>query len=305
MFFRKSEKKASSNFFWGEKKRKTRKIGEVKGKIFDYATPDPITISYTATIIDASKKMKKSGYRRIPVVEGAQKYLKGIVAAMDILRLLARCSSPENWDKNVLKTLNSPIASIMTPRTELIVASVDIEPREAIEKMISGNVGALPIVDREDRIVGIVTERDFVVSLSEDDRGLKVLDLMSRNVVSVNYNGTVGDVIKTMCDSGYRRLVVLDDDMNYRGMVTSSSIIGLISSGRIFRYIRNNKFSDILNLPLTNIIDLGVPTVTSEMNIRDVAFLIDLKGFGGFPVLFGTKVKGIITERDLLKAFYR
>src|SRR5204863_9213465 len=90
--------------------------------------------------------------RHVPV-EDSQHKLVGLVTHRTILRLLARNPEAFTHGKSV------PVGQIM--ERNLITASPSMSTLEAINLMRLHKVGCLPVVEN-DRLVGIVTERDFM-----------------------------------------------------------------------------------------------------------------------------------------------
>ena len=56
------------------------------------------------------------------------------------------------------------VRDIMTDRPQ--VARVDAPLREAAQEMVRSRIGALPVVDAEDRLLGLLTEREIIPSCS-------------------------------------------------------------------------------------------------------------------------------------------
>ncbi len=89
-------------------------------------------------------------------------------------------------------------------------------------KMMRCNVGGLPVVD-DTKLVGIITHRDILLAGGEA-LGLKVEDLMSKDLKVVEPNTPLMEITKIMADEGYQRIPVVYDG-NLIGLVTQSSLI--------------------------------------------------------------------------------
>lgn len=89
-------------------------------------------------------------------------------------------------------------------------------------KMMRCNVGGLPVVD-DRRLVGIITHRDVLLAGGEA-LGLKVNDLMTKDLYVANRDTPILEITKVMADKGYQRIPVVEDG-NLVGLITQSSLI--------------------------------------------------------------------------------
>ncbi len=83
----------------------------------------------------------------------------------------------------------------------------------AAKVMDDRGVGAAVVIDNE-KVVGIVTERDILKAIAGDrDLGeTKVLDVMTRDVVSGAPGWDILKAVKTMSEGGFRHLLVMEMD---------------------------------------------------------------------------------------------
>ena len=117
---------------------------------------------------------------------------------------------------------------------EVFVIPQDETIIHACELMEKNRIGALIVVDQktatekdDHHVVGIVTERDIVKTISHhqlDLEGKTVKEIMSKNVVSASPENTTNEAIKLMVENQIRHLAILDEDR----------LIGVISMRDIF-----------------------------------------------------------------------
>ena len=93
-------------------------------------------------------------------------------------------------------------------------------------KMMRCNVGGLPVVD-EKRLMGIITHRDILLAGGEA-LGLKVTDLMSKELYVADPETPIKEIAKVMADKGYQRIPVVENG-NLVGLITQSSLIRAIA----------------------------------------------------------------------------
>ncbi len=84
---------------------------------------------------------------------------------------------------------------------------------EAIEMMSNHHVGALPVMI-DDKLVGIVSERDYarkVILKDKSSKTTRVSEIMTRDVVTVTDHDRISDCVDLMIDHHFRHLVVVDE----------------------------------------------------------------------------------------------
>jgi len=104
------------------------------------------------------------------------------------------------------------------------VIDADRTVREACIMMDRLGVGSL-LVEKGGKLIGIVTERDFVVRVLAtglDHSKTKVGEVMSYPVIAVSPDSPIEEAVALMLSHGFRRLPVVDLDGKLLGMVTLS-----------------------------------------------------------------------------------
>lgn len=128
----------------------------------DVMIPNPVTIGSNHSIGTALAKMRRGGFRRLPVVEHGK--LIGIITDRD-LRLAM--NSPfvlrEGWYDSYLME-HIEVRSCMT--SKVVTATADDDLIDIIELMEEHKIGGLPIVEGA-RLVGIITETNLMNCLIE------------------------------------------------------------------------------------------------------------------------------------------
>ncbi|MDP3065225.1 MAG: CBS domain-containing protein [Methanobacteriaceae archaeon] len=105
---------------------------------------------------------------------------------------------------------------------EVYVSSPNDLVAAAKLKMMRCNVGGLPVVD-EKKLVGIITHRDILLAGGQA-LGLKVEDLMSKDLKVAEIETPIMKITRIMADEGYQRIPVVDEG-NLIGLITQSSLI--------------------------------------------------------------------------------
>ena len=116
------------------------------------------------------------------------------------------------------------VRELMTEEVATVTLATTLN--EVASKMKQEDTGAIPVLD-EDRLVGIVTDRDIVIRCiaeGKDPGSARVNEVMTKSVRKVNEDATVKEVLTMMSSSEIRRVPVVND---------RDEIVGIVSIGDI------------------------------------------------------------------------
>jgi len=126
---------------------------------------------------------------------------------------------------------------IMTGGAESIGANETLE--QAARKMKDLDVGSLPICGEDNRLKGMLTDRDIVVRCVADGRdpkNTKAGDLAQGKPVTIGADDTVEEAIRTMQQHQVRRLPVID----------GHDMIGMLSQADIARNYPEDRVGELV-----------------------------------------------------------
>jgi CBS domain-containing protein len=98
---------------------------------------------------------------------------------------------------------------------------------QVAKMMVENNCGEIPIVDRANHPIGVVTDRDIVCRVVAEGRnptGQTADSCMTRPVVTVPSDEPLDEVISTMEDHQIRRVPVVDADGCCTGIIAQADI---------------------------------------------------------------------------------
>jgi CBS domain-containing protein len=113
------------------------------------------------------------------------------------------------------------IKDIMTANPECIRPDATIQ--EAACRMRDLDVGSLPVCGENDRLVGMITDRDIsvrAVAEGKDPKTTPVREAMTRDVIYCFEDQNVQEAARMMQERRIRRLVVLNRDKRLAGIVS-------------------------------------------------------------------------------------
>ena len=102
------------------------------------------------------------------------------------------------------------IREVMTPNPATIPA--DMSAADAARLMRDRDLGDVLVME-QDRVMGIITDRDIVVRVvasGQDPANVKVGDICSKELHTVEHTATVEEVIELMRGKAVRRVPVMD-----------------------------------------------------------------------------------------------
>ncbi|GAB4378676.1 MULTISPECIES: CBS domain-containing protein [Methanothermobacter] len=283
-----------------------------EGDVMAIARKEVISIPQTATIKEAAEIMVKNKFRRLPITNPGTGKLQGIVTAMDILDFLGGGDKSKiidkKYDDNFLAAVNEPVKSIMT--RDVISITTRDSIADAVSMMLENSVGALPVVDDDEKIAGIVSERDFVLLMAGVFNDEVTEEHMTANVISTTPGTPIEGASKIMVRNRLRRIPVLGEERKTPhpeeeklvGIVTSTDILEFLGRNQAFSAMKTNSAEEVLSTPVNEIMETQVCMVTSTTPLGRVCELMEEHGIGGLPVVDYGELTGIITESDLLRA---
>ena len=102
----------------------------------------------------------------------------------------------------------------------------------AAQKMWEADIGAIPVLDDKQRVVGMLTDRDICMAAYTQGRPLGQLviaESMSRSVVTCAPTDTPARAEQLMRDHAVRRLPVVDHERHVVGIVSVNDLARAVS----------------------------------------------------------------------------
>ncbi|WP_329394933.1 CBS domain-containing protein [Streptomyces melanogenes] len=126
---------------------------------------------------------------------------------------------------------------IMTPGVECAAAQESIV--EAAVKLTELGVGSLPICGSDNRLKGVITDRDIVVKVlgaGKDPAATTAGELAQGEAVTIGADDDVDEVFATMKSHQVRRLPVID----------GHTLVGMVSLADVARSLPSPQVGDLL-----------------------------------------------------------
>ncbi|HXD93355.1 MAG TPA: CBS domain-containing protein [Bacteroidia bacterium] len=108
----------------------------------------------------------------------------------------------------------------------------DCEKSHSIQRVIAemskSNIGSLPVVDKDKKVIGVITDRDICVGLGKINKPLdelKVQEVMSTQAYTCTPEDDASTALKIMRTKKVGRLPVVDKEGRLQGVVSLNGIV--------------------------------------------------------------------------------
>jgi len=178
----------------------------------------------------ASEMFLSSGHRSLPVTEKGK--LVGILSRSDVVRALADCEEVESMR----------VADVMTPQPQCVNANETVAQARTV--MVGLGERAIPVVDGERRLVGVVGLKDLTDVFArprekekrrggggEKDPVRVLVGSIMRPPVTAGPDATLPKALAVMVEKTISTLVVVEEG-EPTGIITSADLVGLAAQFR-------------------------------------------------------------------------
>ena len=140
--------------------------------VSEIMTPYLLTIDQYASLAEAHEKMKLNKIRRLPVTDNEA--LIGIITERDILNAKPSDIKHSLDEDEINKALSRVIVDVVMTKEPVTIYQTDTVGHAA-EKMLDKQVGGLPVLDANNKLIGLITESDIFRAIAKRWRDDNVL----------------------------------------------------------------------------------------------------------------------------------
>jgi CBS domain-containing protein len=129
--------------------------------------------------------------------------------------------STRGCNVQVRDVLNAKSSGVVTIEPDATVS-------EAIGRLVQNNIGSLPVLDADNRLVGVFSERDVLRGIhnhGERFARMRISDVMTPNPVTVAPDTDVEEVMGKMTERRIAKIPVMQEDR----------LVGIISVGDVIK----------------------------------------------------------------------
>jgi CBS domain-containing protein len=308
-----------------------RRLRELPAKVpvQDIMKRELHTVLPETPLADAVQLLLDKVYRTLLVVDGTGR-LVGILTDGDLLnraellppsvqRGLTQAELARELQR--LRRTGQTVGENMTPDPVTITAETPIPA--VVKLMIERDVKRLPVVDEDNRLLGIVSRVDVLRALSQPavaesprqnpppGHHLQVDEIMMTNVPTVHVDASLAEVVELLVTSVQRRVIVIDDEHRVVGIITDGDLIkralpternGIIQSlSRQLPLAQDDSFH-LSRRAVAEVMTKPVITVTPETPLAEALQLLLTHHIKRLPVVNTTgQLVGLVGRGGILQ----
>ncbi len=281
----------------------TNRVYRVEKDMELLATRPPVVAQPTTPIIEAIERMYEKDVRSLVVVTGSEFY-DGMLLAEHIISYLGGGELHDivvnRYDDDIYKSMNEQLKAIME-REYPHALTTDSLPN-VITLMFDKDLSLLPVLTRDKRVYGVISEHDIVELLSEKHTGVKAEEIMSSSIVSVESMDPLLSALRVMSRTGLRRVFVRNEAGQIIGVINARMIIEYYGSHKAYNYVKKGFLTETVSIPVRDLMRYHVVRVDPKDDLGEVASKMLSENVGAVIVSSGESDIGMITEHDVFYA---
>ncbi len=136
---------------------------------------------------------------------------------------------------------------------DIVIADLNDTIMDVAKLMAHHNIGCIPVTEDGAKVLGVITDRDIILSLAKyelDPNVTSAKSIMTSKVYSVKPNADLRDALDLMKKQRIRRLPVVENDL----------LLGMVSLGDFA--VHNSQWKEEISEALT---EISIPS--KPMNI--------------------------------------
>ena len=112
--------------------------------------------------------------------------------------------------------------------------------KEASKRLHEKKIGCMPVLDKNNNTVGIISERDLsqLIYTERFNVNIPVENIMTKNLVSCDLNTSVTELMDSMTEKKIRHILIMED----------SKLLGIVSIGDVVKHLINKIEEENKNL---------------------------------------------------------
>lgn len=138
------------------------------------------------------------------------------------------------------------IASFLLPKVEVAYLHDQMTIRQGLEKLRRSGYSAIPVIDEEDRYVGVVSEGDFLWNILEHNENINQITKKGLEKLTLRDIIQSGKIMPVCIDTDMEQLLGQAQNQNFVPVIDDRSVfIGIITRSDIIKYFVKKQLESV------------------------------------------------------------
>lgn len=262
--------------------------------------PPAVVLRTDAATKDSIRLMDQKSVRHALVSDDGRR-MDGIISAKDLLNYLGGGEKfnlvQSSFGGDIRRALESPITPIFNRSP--ITGRVDTPLPDLMALMSKHDIGVLPLLDKDDAIWGVLSERHLFKLFEENQMFVRVFEIMSKPLITLDAKATLLDAMHTMIKNDIRRIPIMSQG-NLWGIVTVKDVIRFLASPYVEDIVGKGLSDYLFSTNISKIATPNPQTASPDEDLSDAVKKMNAHNVGSLVIMANDRPVGILTERDFL-----
>ncbi|MEM0020886.1 MAG: CBS domain-containing protein [Fervidicoccaceae archaeon] len=265
--------------------------------ILPYADMKPVVLNFNESLLRASREILRRNRNHAILVDDSSKPW-GVLSIRDIAKaiFIEGEEGIELIELGYLGKILESSAKLYASRP-IVSVSPSTSLKESVNLMMERNIGFLPILDEEGKIIGAIEERNLIRAVSDFSQG-NICGKATWKLITIEAEEEILAAVGVMLTSGIRHLVVVENGSIY-GIVSLLKVLYHITSETSMRELLKGSRSPIEEK--VKLIAENPWTLDCSYSMREVASILAAERMGAVFVRDNDGNVGLFTDRDMLR----
>lgn len=257
----------------------------------------PVVLNFNESLLRASREILRRNRNHAILVDDSSKPW-GVLSIRDIAKaiFIEGEEGIELIELGYLGKILESSAKLYASRP-IVSVSPSTSLKESVNLMMERNIGFLPILDEEGKIIGAIEERNLIRAVSDFSQG-NICGKATWKLITIEAEEEILAAVGVMLTSGIRHLVVVENGSIY-GIVSLLKVLYHITSETSMRELLKGSRSPIEEK--VKLIAENPWTLDCSYSMREVASILAAERMGAVFVRDNDGNVGLFTDRDMLR----